>query len=70
MKMKTQDILNIEDYSKYSPSIRHAHTNIRRLTHSIPPAASEIEREVQLVHLPVFVSSPLLSSANEGDFNY
>lgn len=68
--MKTQDKLNKEDYSKYSPSIRQAHTNIRTLTHTIPPAAPEIEREVQLVHLPVFVSSPLLSSANEGDFNY
>lgn len=68
--MKTQDKLNEEDYSKYSPSIRQAHTNIRTRTHTIPPAASEIEREVQLVHLPVFVSSPLLSSANEGDFNY
>lgn len=38
--------------------------------YSIPSEASEMEREVQLEHLPVFVSSPLLSSANEGDFNY
>lgn len=51
------------------PLDMHTQTSVR-LTHTIPPAASEIEREVQLVHLPVFVSSPLLSSANEGDFNY